>query len=268
MEKVVKEPVVKPPKVPKIRVTNKMIEVLAEPEIRSVCITLLNIDVILAWRAGAKERVKWFVEHLDVFATADLEQLNWSLFRHPAKQFLYELQQYVKGTGPVPVLSTIVAAPEIPQVKYIDPDIWARDEEEIEEDDATDTEIVTPVAVSVIPATEPVQTKEPQMAEPTSRFKKMTPPNVQDATVTPAPAAPSTEVLDSINTLITKLEGIAAKQAEQDKVISDIKQALEDYEPALIQLTDGVVFMINNGFMQGNDQIETLAEVAPETLKQ
>ena len=264
------------PKVP--RVTGKMLNVLMDPEIRTICTKLLGITSLQAWSSSQTDRTNWVLAHLDVFKDADLSTLDWDMFRAPVKDYLEGLQLFIRGVGPAPTLDPLMGEPELKIVAYSDPEVWARDDETIAEDDDN---------VSVEEAKE-----ELQMAVAVSRFKAQ--PVVPSAGKVAAPAAPaepdvaeektdtpseqqqttqgkSTPALYTIDDFTAELKALRAGQeafaaqqtafaAQQTKFYA----RQQDFESLLLNIGLALTFIVNRGFVADGEapfpDINTIAD--------
>jgi hypothetical protein len=268
------------------RITQAMIDALNQFEVRAICVHL-GLATIQAWRSKPDVRRDWLIEHMADFVAADLDTLDWSNYRPPAKDYLYALQAYAGGNGVVPVLNPLMDAPAESPVAYVEPDVWARTEEEIVEDEdeeigaAESSGTGDEMAVSrfvkggLAPKTAAVEEKAPPapVAAPAAEAAK--------PVAAAAPRVSSTEktsgVEDKIHALTDLVEGLGAALAALAESIVGLRAevaaareeaalAVSAQEAAGAYLDNGMLFIINTACVaEGEEGVHSLTELPDQS---
>lgn len=210
----------KAPKAPKpVKLSKKSISVLDKAEIRHVAIMTMGLTMEGgAYRFKPNELSDWFLEHQDLFATADLSVCKESHLRPGVRQYLETIQQSMRGEGPAaqwPPEGAEAPPPEEPQQEeqMSHDDTFA---ELDDEDDVPETEEpATPTEPEPEPAPPPVEPTVPKpvrrpITPPTAIGKPSFIPVRRDA---PAPAVPApaelpgtiTENISNMNNRINEM---------------------------------------------------------------
>lgn len=272
------------PKVKK-RVTKDMIDILAQYELRALCVHL-GMPLLAAWRASPDERGKWLVEHMDDFVTAELSGMDWTVYRPPAKDYLYALQAYAGGNGVLPVLNPLMDAPAVVPVAYVEPDVWARTDEEIAEDEDEEIAAVTSGKEEDMARFQKASLGgAPVVAEPVKEAVEVAPvvaAKETAATLPPRPVAISSagkgaDTDQKIDTLLTLCDGIAQVLTRLHKDIAELRSEVKAQAEALTTFSEraeaagawsdnALLFVINSAFIsEGEETVKSLEEIPDQS---
>lgn len=266
----------------KTRVTNDMINMLSAYELRTVCV-YLGLPLVEAFRAKPDARVKWFAEHMDAFVAADLSSLDWSVFRPPAKDYLYALQAYAGGSGVTPILNPLMDVPVTSPVTYVEPDVWARTEEEIAEDEeeldkeeeemsrfkkaalGSATEVEQPAPAVEAPAPEPVQQPVALIIKPGQL------PSLSAASKATNPEEKLAALVTLVDSLAQAITGLSAAINEVKEVAAGTNVQLNDFiarsEMAGAYVDNALLFIINQAFVtEGAEPVRALTELPNQAV--
>lgn len=113
------------------RLTQKMLEPLATPELRLLCVRVLELGTGESFRYTEAQRKAYFLDRADMFMAADLNKVDWQNLREPATKYVKALQAYLQG-GPVPLFDGVYVELEevAPLVTFKDAELWEKGDED------------------------------------------------------------------------------------------------------------------------------------------